>query len=197
MASLIVALPAGSARSAPKKKRCTAAGAKTVAKNRFARVFESPGFNDHQDKRLFGCLYRRNVRIPLDIAGDNGDYRDSFEFVKLTRNRVAWQSTRVDNEHGDVEHQLQVVDLREWRIERRGYGKTYRGSIADANDLVLTRTGAIAWIQPGSPMSVRAADAEGRRVLYRGNDIDGDSLRRSGSTVSWIAGGSPMSATLR
>lgn len=199
-ASLLAALPASAAAGTTKKKRCTAKQAKTVAKNRYARVFTTPGRKGDEVQRLYGCLYRANRRVLLERATDD-EYvsSTSFNAVKLNRNRVAWQYTAIDISckadcppgYTGESSALKVANLRTRRK------RAVDGTLGEGTALVVTRTGAISWIQPGSPVSVRASDADGQRVLYAGDDIDGGSLSLSESTVAWRAGGQVMSAELR
>jgi hypothetical protein len=194
------AIPSSSSAATSKKHRCTAKGAETVKKNRYGRVFTTPGRDGEIVARLWGCLYKAGRRVPLDTALDD-DYvtQESFNAVKLNRNRVAWQHTRVDISckadcppgYDPDSAELRVANLRTRRI------RTVPGELGEGTALVVTRTGAIAWIQPGTPVSVRASDADGTRVLYAGDDIDGGSLSLSGNTVAWVAGGQTKSAPLR
>lgn len=203
----LVAAPAPAsadpALGAAATKRCSAKGSKTVVKNRFARVFtKSPNpdtATDDEVQRLYGCLYSNGRRWRLDTARDDELYSSaSYNAIKLTGRFVAWQHSEYDGSCKDQcppgynpsKTHLRVANLRKRRIKR------VDGNLGEGTALVVTSTGAIAWIQPGSPVSVRKADADGTDVLYEGDDIDGGSLTRSDRTVAWVAGGRAMSATL-
>jgi hypothetical protein len=197
--ALLAALPASGAEAATKKKPCKAKNATTVAKNRYARVFEKPGRGADETGRLYGCVYKQNRRFLLDVASDDGYVlSESYTAVTLNRTRVAWEHESVDiscKADCPPGYDPESTDIRVVNLRTRKQ-KTYGGEVA-GDALVVTRTGAIAWFQPGSPTSVRAVDADGARTLYAGDDIDGGSLSLRGSTVAWMAGGERMTATLR
>ena len=198
--ALAAAIPSSSS-AATKKRSCGAKASKTVAKNRYARVFTKSG-NASQDevRRLYGCLYSNGRRVRLDTATDD-EYvtAQTFNAVKLNGRFVAWQHSEYDGSCKDAcppgydqtPVELRVHNLRTRKTKRRD------GNLGEGRALVVTRKGAIAWIEPGTPVRVRAHDADGPRDLYAGDDIDGGSLALRGSTVGWIAGGNPMSAELR
>ncbi len=72
--------------------------------------------------------------------------------------------------------------------------------------LVLKEDGAVAWIarseKEGCPeraetFEVHALDSAGERLLANGGtDVAAESLALAGSTVYWMQGGRPYSATL-
>jgi hypothetical protein len=197
---LVAAAPPAAASAGAGKRTCAAKGAKTVAQNRHARVFTTPGRGGDEVGRLYACLRRTGRRVRVDTATDDGYTTSSaYNAVRLTGRYVAWQHSDFDVSckadcppgYDPSSAHLRVHDLRTRRTRR------VAGELGEGTALVLARTGAIAWIQPGSPVSVRAADATGARVLYAGDDIDGGSLTVRGTTVGWIAGGTPMSAELR
>jgi hypothetical protein len=66
----------GGAQAAPKVKRCTAKGAKTMVKSSAARVFTADGAGAHSDdtdtqQRLYGCLYSTGRRVLLATSWDD------------------------------------------------------------------------------------------------------------------------------
>lgn len=187
-----------------KKKRkpsCVVRRSKTVAQNRFARVYTLAGRPGTDEVgRLYGCLRSNNRKVRLDTAYDD-DYvtAQAYNAVKLNGRFVAWQHSSTDlscKADCPPGYEPTKIDLRVTNLRTRKK-RIVDGTLGEGSALVVTRTGALAWIQPGSPVSVRADDADGSRVLYSGDDIDGGSLSLSGGTVAWIAGGTPMSATLR
>ena len=96
-AALLALAPAGSASAAtPAKGKCTMKRSKTVAKNRYARVFTRPSRGD-EIERLYGCLYSVNRRVWLDTSSDD-EYVTSEEFsdVKLTGRIVTWRHVSTD-----------------------------------------------------------------------------------------------------
>ena len=66
----------GAQAAAPKVKRCTAKGAKTMVKSSAARVFTADGAGAHSDdtdiqQRLYGCLYSTGRRVLLATSWDD------------------------------------------------------------------------------------------------------------------------------
>ena len=93
---LLALAPAGSAHAATPKK-CAMKGTKTVAKNRYARVFTRPSRGGDEIERLYGCLYSANRRVWLDTSSDDG-YVTSEEFgdVTLKGRFVTWRHVSTD-----------------------------------------------------------------------------------------------------
>jgi hypothetical protein len=84
------------------------------------------------------------------------------------------------------------------RIEH-GLTVTYVG-IGPIESLVVKKDGAVAWIvgttMENGTYQVHALDSTGERVLAVGPEIEPHSLALAGSTLYWLQGGKPMSATL-
>jgi hypothetical protein len=195
-------IPAGSAEAAtPRAKRCIPKGTKTVVKNKYARVFTADGPGPSADpdvqRRLYGCMYSTGRRALLSVAWDD-DYvtAGSFSNVRLNGRFAAWEHEAYDisckadcpPDYNPTTWSVNVVDLRRPNKERG----TFAGG--DVTDLVVTRTGAIAWIEPGK---VKAIDADGERVLASKNEIAIESLELVGREVSWLEGTERASAVLR
>jgi hypothetical protein len=77
--------------------------------------------------------------------------------------------------------------------------------IGPATALVVKRDGAVAWIveiveesASGAVVTyqVHAVDSTGSRVLAASSEIEPESLALAGSTLYWMQGGKPQSATL-
>lgn len=191
--ALVAALPATSS-AASKKRSCTAKGAKTVAGNRYARVFSAPARpGDYADERLFGCLYSKGRRVPLAEAYDD-DYVSAEEFrkVRLRGRFVAWEQESYDIScktgcppgHQATTWRVHSVDLRSRR------DRSYRGAVL-GDSLVLGRLGTPAWLEPlGDSVRVRAGGA----ALDEGAVA---SLALRGSTLTWTNAGHQRGATLR
>jgi hypothetical protein len=94
--TVVAVVPAGSAHAAT-EKRCAMKGTKTVAKNRYARVFTRPSRGGDEVERLYGCLYSVNRRVWLDTSSDD-EYVTSEEFsdVVLDGRIVSWKHTSTD-----------------------------------------------------------------------------------------------------
>jgi hypothetical protein len=188
--ALLLAVPGAAAA----RKPCTRAG-KTVAKNRYVRVYRVPG---DEGTALRACNRRTRKSAELASAFDDGyvlseDYRS----VRLARRFAA-----VVDDHTDVSckadcppdyvpttHFVVVRDLKR-RTSRRLQVS------AQANELVVTTHGALAWTQgTGSQIEVHALDSAGARVLDTG-PIDAGSLAVVGSTLTWQNGGQARQAEL-
>ena len=196
LAAAVVVLavaPAPSAGAATPKKRCTAAGAKTVVKNRVARVFSAPyGEGEFTTARLFGCLYSNGRRVLLDQAEDD-EYVSSEEFrkVRLNGRFAAWEhesfdiSCKADCPPG-YQASTTTVHARDLRARRN---RSFDGSVS-GQSLVVGARGTPAWLQAaGDRVEVRA----GGDVLDSGAI---DSLRLRGTTLSWRNAGLAKSAEL-
>jgi hypothetical protein len=152
LAALVVLalVPAGSADAATAKRHsCTAKGAKTVVKNKSARVFTTPGRpGDDTIDRLFGCLYSNGKRILLTESRDDEFVSsESFSEVTLNGRFVAWQyksedfSCKADCPPGydPTSESVVLIDLRTHK--RKGTaGEAKPGSLA------VTRGGTATWL---------------------------------------------------
>jgi hypothetical protein len=156
-AAVLALAPAASVQAAtPKAKRCTAKGAKTVVKDRYARVFavNGPGTQGEDVyRRLYGCLYSTGRRVLLEVSFDD-EYvtAGDFSLVQLNGRYVAWARYRFDGsckagcppDYVPTHYDVYVQDLRD-RDEAPAGVQT---SVL-ASDLVVTRKGAVAWIEEG------------------------------------------------
>jgi len=178
------------------KKPCSSTGSKTVRKNRLARVFVKDSSRGNETGRLYGCLYGKNRRLRLatsvfDLGETTGVERMvDFEMVRLNGRFVAWKSTTTESpepcsmcpEEDTTSTSIKVFDLR---------ARKRKSISADPDALVVTRTGAVAWIDADGVM---AGDAAGTRRIHTGQAAG---LRVRGSTVSWMANGERKTAVLR
>lgn len=199
--ALLALLPAGSAQAAPSKaKRCTPKGTKTVAENKYARVFTAEGQGPSEDefvyRRLYGCMYSTGRRALLSVAYDD-DYvtAGNFSNVRLNGRFVGWEYEAFEGsckagcppDYNPLSWSVNSVDLRRPDDER---GLNPR---SDVTDLVVTRTGDLGWIEAGR---VRAFVGGDVRELDPG-PVRGDSLELTGYTASWDHAGKARSAELR
>ena len=187
-------LPAGSSHAASPAKRCTAKGAKTVAKNRYARLFTTRGRDADETGRLYGCLLSVGKRVLLAHGlDDQYAYEQTFDSVRLNRRFVAWHATQYDVSckadcppgYNPTTHWVFARDLRAPRSAAR------QGANPKGASLVLGRRGTPAWLQDAGPGTVEVRSWTG--VLDSGAI---DSLTLVGATLSWANAGSPKSARL-
>ena len=129
------------------------------------------------------------------MGADDGVAGDVLE-IALAGRFVAWERA-VCGKGSTCIGAILVRDL------ERGTRRSF--SIPDgqrtADDLVVTRSGSVAWIRLGraelpNNREVRAADATGERVLDQGDQIDPRSLAISGRRIYWMSGGAPRSELL-
>jgi hypothetical protein len=176
---------------------CGPAGAKTLAIDRQARVYESGG-------NVYGCstASRRSYRLgasarsiregragPVALAGTDVGYGYTVYGVDT------------------VSAQVLVRDLatgKQLRSEPATTGPARVESVESVDSVVVKPDGAVAWIgQSGSVVSgptnteVDRADARGLAKLDTGSGIDPHSLRLHGATVTWRHNGSSRSASLQ
>ena len=200
LAASLVAPPAGDAG-----RTCAAAGSRTIVASDSARVFRLRG-------RVYGCLHRRNVRVPLE---------DRFGGESLSETRLTSLKPRLAGrfvgyayewDNGSVGGPgVEVADLA--RGTRRGVEldpSTEEDHLdAVVRDIVVTTRGSLAWtwfgdfLDParGEVREVRKLEPTDRsalgRLLDSGPEIGLRSLARRGSNVSWVNRGQRVSAPLR
>jgi hypothetical protein len=168
-------------------------GTTTIAQSKRARIFE-----DHRDENDYACLYSNGHPRLLSPSEHYG-----YPIVRFAGPYVAFVPTTRSAREGNV----WVMDL------RSGHKHSYvevqpfeNGICGEAVSLVLKSDGALAWTArnylegcPQSPpptVEVRVHDRHGLRVLETAPGIVATSLHISGSTVSWVNGGSTRTATL-
>ena len=141
LAGVVAPVPsAAAARSAP----CAARGSVTLAASKTARIFSLPKLtpNGHSRNgdgaiagRTWGCLYATNRRVPLGTRGDR-----VLAGFKTVGNYVAFLA--YSSRHYATVRSVQL------RAGRSGVG----ARVPDAShvtDLVLARSGSLAWIESG------------------------------------------------
>jgi hypothetical protein len=172
------------------RSRDCAARGQTVVANRFVRVFRI----NHPvvGSRVYHVCDLRRHRSRLLDRDDDGD---GLQRVALAGRRVAYEYAVCDDpESGGCEHGMYRSDIR----RRRPALVTRVAADADmATDLVITRTGAMAWIV-GVLATGRqlVADGAGVRTLETGDALEAGSLAVAGRRVYWTSGGEARSALL-
>jgi hypothetical protein len=183
----LLALASGGAGAAPSS--CSARGSYTVAENGVARVYSDADDYTITCSKANG---RRNV-----IADDSYDL---IEDLKLRGHFVAFIRESCETSGFECAEGVYVVDVRRDDDElffARGDGST----------VVLRSNGSIAWSE--HDLDPRYEDErENIAVIYRhtrrgttrldrGHLVEADSLRLTGSKLSWRNGGELRRATLR
>ena len=185
-------VPTGDAAAAGSARKCAVKGSKTVASNRYARVFTVRSGREDYGDILYGCMLGVGKRMRLAEQYDDGLYvTESFDKVRLNGRMVVWQSTSTDVSckadcppgYESTSFRVAVADLRSRKI------KGYDGEAKDA--LFVTRRGTPAWLE----------DATGGVEVHAGTQVLDvgaiDSLALRGNLLSWTNAGQPESAVLR
>jgi hypothetical protein len=171
----------------------SSAGTTTIAHSKHARIFE-----DHRNQNDYACLYSNGHPRLLSPSEHYG-----YPIVRFAGPYVAFVPTTRSSREGHV----WVMDLRSGHKHSYVEVQPAENSLCgEAVSLVLTSSGAVAWTArnylegcPSSPpptVEVRVHDRHGLRVLESAPAIVPGSLHLSGSTVSWVNGGSTRTATL-
>lgn len=189
--------PFSSCRTQRAKTVLRTGGARVFRQLRFKRVPGESGFYPY----LYACVIDNGKRFSL--GQDYGD--ESIDSIRLTAPFVGFATVSCGGLCGTTG--IVVLDVRDGSRKTRpqvtSLGPEARAIITD---LELKDSGAVAWIaqtysNPTDPASevreVWAADAAGQRRLDSGVGIGLESLKLSGSTLSWLKSGSPRSATLQ
>jgi len=193
--AVLAVVPAAPAAAASPAKRCTAKGAKTVAQNRYARLFTTRGDPDRDETgRLYGCMLSVGKRVLLARGlDDDYVYEQSFDTVRLNRRFVAWHATQYDISckadcppgYDPTTHWVFARDLRAPRSAAR------QGAAVKGDSLVVGRRGTPAWLQDAGPGTVEVHSWTG--VLDSGAI---ESLSLAGTTLFWVNAGAAKSAQL-
>jgi hypothetical protein len=173
-----------------------------VAADQQVTVYERPGLP--QTAGIYGCAYghRHSYRLspPLECEAHGGGCARIHDVV-LAGPIVAYAELRLNRQL--FGWSVVVRDLRSGRVLHTARSTTTpisRGA-GPVEELVVKPDGAVAWIVSGpfEPLSgtgyeLHALDRTGSRVLASGPSVD--SLALAGSTLYWMQGGKPFSASL-
>jgi hypothetical protein len=193
----------GLADAAHRDAPCGIPGARVVAKTRVARVV----LDNHVT--YYGCLnHHRAVEMGTRTPpGYGGASWGEIHNITLAGRYVGF--TEWAQDHNFLEYYVMVTDLRTRRSKvalPTGTAppdqRSYQTGFGPTTGLVLKDDGAVAWIAQDiyaepTTYEVHKADRDGKQVLDAGPDVDPQSLRLTGSRLSWIKNGQPASAVLR
>jgi hypothetical protein len=194
----------------PPFRGCRAQPAETLERTSAGRIFEQLRLDADGGffTNYYACLFDANKRVRLgkDTA------LETVNVPRLAPPLVGFSGAGCSI--GGCSSDITIKDLRSGQRVRRGPALCDTpppGTHADqpniVHDLVLKPNGANAWIVatnpvPGSPpeekgyTEVCADDAGGRRHLDVGDGIKLESLRLSGSTLTWVKDRTTRTATL-
>lgn len=184
---------------------CRSQRAKTLARSATGRVFQQyklrggdldGGWVPHAYACLFATPKRR-----LDLGQNYDD--ETVDLPRLTGNFLAY--FKGETTIAGYFAELRVLDLRD-PISVRIVDATPLTTTPEqqgpflTEDLVLKANGSVAWTVYSSgasePKQLWALDSAGQRLLDSGPGLELESLELSGSTLTWLHGGMPRSATL-
>jgi hypothetical protein len=174
------------------RRACTPPGAKTITRTRSAHLYMSK-FEDVQ-----GCLFARGVPVGIATPGERG----LLPPVAALNSPLAAALDDVYDNKENRSLEFNIVDLRD---PLRGVGRDVPIGQYGATAVVLSRRGAIAWVECDRPCrgrrvvyTVNTSGADNkRRRLARGRGIRPTSLKLRGSRLTWTKNGSRRSARLR
>jgi hypothetical protein len=193
----LAALPAG-ASAATRAKSCSPKGAKVVARSGTSLLLT----RSHGDDDLYGPGTRvttcRKGHRPVVLVDTGPGDSVSISHGVFTTGYVAFArsslSTACTKYLGD-DPQCHSTGVASYN---RRTGRLRASGSGQADVLVVTPAGWLAWLSPADGSGARtlqAVDSHGARVLASGA-IDPASVRAAGSTVSWTVGDVAGAATL-
>lgn len=182
--------PLVAAGTADSRKRpgCRPAHTQTVVQDAHTRVFRrriAPGAYNYD---YFVCRFGSGRVIRLLRAG----YLHRVSKWRLAGRYVAWLQAET-LETGDIVTTILVYDATRRRRRMAVGGQP-------DPDLLLTRSGSVAWLDPryqGPQRAVEVRTLDGRSLtLDRGPGLKPGSLALAGSLLYWTHGGEPRSAPI-
>ncbi len=151
---------------------------------------------------IFGCAYGAKRAFYLGPSPyGSAQVSGGTSPIMLAGPIVAYA---VDQSNIVREHEVHEVWVRNLRtgklIHRMPNGSPAESGnigLGDTTAIVVKSDGSVAWIVGTSDgPQVRSVDQAGEHLLAATPEIDRSSLALAGSTLYWLQGGKPMSATL-
>lgn len=180
---------------------CSLAGAKTMKANRHVRVFRTQNI-------VYGCRRDANRAYRIGYFGECQN-NDEVRLVEVAGHRAALGIFECSLTSGWW--RIDLVNLRDGRREFTSAPLTTpqpAENVADTiHRIAVTADGAVAWsasrrVAPQPAASAveirrrRRASSSRAVLLDSGSDVDPDSLRRRGDTITWTKAGVRRSARL-
>jgi hypothetical protein len=194
LAALAAAVPATSAQAAT-HPTCKRAHTKTLTQNSTTRVYQR---TSNGVTTLYGCLKARGKAVKLAKRDFDPELGTNFSKIRLAGRFVAWADQTTDNSckaacppgYDPTSERVAVRDLRRKSTRSHDAGE-------GATALVVTYRGAIAWTEgpSGDKTTLYALDSKKYRTLDQG-EVAADTLKVSGSTLSWLDSGGRQSTVL-
>ncbi len=193
----------GVAASHGHRSRCAPPHARTIAKDRYIRVYSLGGKVSRQGG-TYACLLRRGSTVVL--ARPRQFRPDSIDHVALAGTIVAYTDSTHGVDTGSTDIVVVNVASRRTLLTIPGVGGFVDAcviSFRDVTDLVVTYRGSVAWIvRKGTRCTTATTEVHSARtsgayaLLEEGPAIAPGSLRVSGQTVSWENAGQRKFASL-
>lgn len=196
LAALAVAgLAAGPASA--KVKKCSTGGV-TLAAGEQSRVFSKA---KAEDDPVYACRYKTGKKVKL------GTYRNCSDFLSVGLFRLAGPYVAFESESCDLvagKGSVKLVDLRTGvtKFSKQAAPVPLMSDEPDygVQSLVLRPNGSLAWIgryeNTSGPPNTNYFVQTKTATLDSGASIAGGSLAIAGSTLYWLKGGTPFTATL-
>jgi hypothetical protein len=206
--------PAVAARDHKKASpQCPRAHSQVVVANTQATVYLAPKRPQNPEfLGVYGCSYKNKRsyyfgEVDVTPYGDEGLELNALagsDFAYAENGTGYWMVTVRDLATGKIVHSVPTGTPAHPEPPRTENGLTrHNVGIGPTTAIVVKSDGAVAWIAQDAvegllPYSyqVHVLDKTGSRVLAVGPEIEPHSLALVGSTLYWLQGGKPMSATL-
>jgi hypothetical protein len=219
-ATLCITAACGSASTAAPPRyiraqsaNCAPQNASSVIENEDVRVLRFSKDDPSYAGATVSCELSTGNSVELDSPIE-GEVVFSRPAIALAGSTVAY-GVNVNNAEGELSTYVRVIDARKLNGDAIGAGQSFM-TYPKVGSVVVRKTGSVAWIacevrffgnptsrrpecdRPGAVDRVYRARNGGRaRLLDKGRDIDPESLRLTGSRVSWRSGGRVRSASLK
>lgn len=207
-AALLIALLAAPATAGSKTPTCASRGSKTLAQSEYARVYaparvKNPPATASGRVNVYGCVFRTGRRHRLDggrsAPVNVAPIRLNGRYVAFVRGIASGMGEPLS---------VRVFDLKRGRLYREAEDPGFGDPDFAVTDLVVTASGATAWIvdtqgpdvRGGSRPEVHTLDRDGRQIRDVASDtepIELGSMALAGATVYWTKGELPRSYRLR
>jgi hypothetical protein len=219
LALLATAAPLSAAASHKKAPpKCPPAHSRVMVADPQAEVYLLPerfgGPGGVEPAEIFGCAFRGTRRSyllgePPEFSSSGGRGIDletlagpmaAYEYSSSGPTGADWGVVVTDLSNGKVVHSVPTGTPAHPEPPRIEGGLTHRNvGIGPATAIVVKSDGAVAWIAEADregDYQVHALDSAGSRLLATVGYRERSSLALVGSTLYWLQGGKPMSATL-
>jgi hypothetical protein len=148
--------------------------------------------------KYYGCAKRTGKTFKLDMVDNESGNAFDFHLSGFVVGYAMYYSDEGGGSYGYVAS----WNVKKHKQIRRADATTNTGASYGVDKLLMTATGALAWIgtygdEPQTFVSeVHVFDSNGNRVADSGHDVDAKSLVLAGHTLSWRRAGVTKTATI-